>query len=165
MQIWRVTRAVLASAFVLTVAAPAAAQQSSPAPGASGGAPLGEVGLTYSILRSDEETSPVGFGLSVSRRVARSSNAVDVQVAGEVGANHFAATTDFDASTQTSFMAGVRFVGRGNASAAPFAQVCNSRIIRSRWMSSLIRYWTWRPHRRPSKASWWSRCWIFAPTS
>ena len=122
MKIGRVTQSVVELAFVLVVAAPAAAQQSSAA-GASGAAPVGAVGLTYSILRSDAETSAVGVGLDISRRVARSSNGVDVQVAVDIGVNHFAASTDFDATTQTSFMAGVRFAGRGNASAVPFAQL------------------------------------------
>ncbi len=120
---WRqVTRALVKLAIILVVASPAAAQQ--PPGTAAADGPAGDVSLTYGILHFQEETSAVGFGLAVAKRVLRSSsNHVDVQIVGELGANYFSASDDFEAATQTSFMAGVRFVGRGNPKASPFAQL------------------------------------------
>lgn len=99
----------------IAVASPAWAQQS------SAGGEAGSVALTYNVLRLTGQTSAAGIGLDVARRVARSRNGVDVQIAGNLAVGRFGASDDYDASTVTTFLLGVRLVGRGSPKAAPFA--------------------------------------------
>lgn len=114
-------RGRLVSAVVLIVAlASRAAAQSAPSAAPE---PVGSVGVMFSLLRSEEVTSSGGFAIDFARRIARSSNGVDVQIAGELGVNHFSEADDFDASTQASFLAGVRFAGRSTSGVSPFGQV------------------------------------------
>ena len=104
-----VMRLLTMLAAALAVSTPAWAQQ-------------GSMAFTGAVLHLDGETSAAGFGLDVAGRVAKSASGIELHVVGDVASNHFSASTDFDASTTTTFMAGVRFTGRASPTTSVFAQ-------------------------------------------
>ena len=127
MRIRRVTGVLAGLAIMAMFAAPARAQPSAAA-GASDAEPTGDIGLTFNILRYEGETAKTGFGFDASRTVGRLGTGVGLQIAGDLSASYFSGSSDasyvYSGTTQTSFMGGIRLVGRGQpkAKARLFAQ-------------------------------------------
>lgn len=109
MRIRNVSSFILGFAFLLTSAAPAAAQGT-------------DVGVSYSLLRMYEVTAPIGFAVDLSRDVG-TMGAGAMSVVGEFGMNRFTDDVLGDDETQFSYMGGIRFSAPATSGGiTPFGQ-------------------------------------------
>jgi hypothetical protein len=103
---------ILGSAFLLSVAAPAAAQTSTKA----------EVGVSYSFLHMYEVNAPVGFAFDFGKAITSIGNG-SLGIVAEFGLNRFSGDDLVEAENQYSYMAGLRFAGPRTGRFRPFGQI------------------------------------------
>lgn len=115
-------------ALLLVAAVAAALIDVSAAAAQSSRAAQGEIGVAYSFMRLEGVSASTGIGVDASRVLGRSANNVDILLVGDVSINHFGATTELEATTQSQVMAGVRFAGRMSGGASPFAQLLGGAV-------------------------------------